>query len=123
MATNGGILTHTTPSGVNYIYTTSQFTVGKVMVEPFPDKSAKTEVTGEGSVKVVRFTNTKTELVRLKLLADSLRADGTALAHIGGHVWVRADLYATDWGKNVFVSPVDGTKFVLLPADRVEVFE
>lgn len=114
--------------GYNYTFqgSTSRFTVGKVMTEPFPDGSVKTQQKQVGDFIVVGLANTKSQLTRLRLLADVLRPDGTVMAHIGDHVWVRADLYASDWGKNVFTAPTpsgEELRFILLPVERVEVFE
>lgn len=101
-------------------------TVGKVMLEPFPDQSVKVSTAGEGSVKVAFLANTKNQLVRLKVLAScGVLSNGSMLevAKEGGTVLVRADLYSSDWGKTVFTTPGTEEKFILLPVERVEVFE
>lgn len=110
--------------GINYLV--PRLTVGKVMLEPFVDRSVKTKVTGDGEFKVVSLANTKTELVRLKVLADCFMMSNGSLVEVTGvgrTVLVRADLYSTDWGKSVFATPDRDEKFILLPVDRVEVFE
>jgi len=102
--------------------------LNKIMTEPFTDTSVKTEVVGDtsnGKFGVAKITNTKTTLVKLKVLADAYIVAGQRGLEIdeGSFVWVRADQYAAPWGKEVFTSPDGNTKFILLPVDRIEIFE
>lgn len=99
-------------------------TANKVATEPFPDKSVRTESVGEGAFKAVRVVNTKTDLVRLKVLFDaevSSAGTNSTLIRAGDAIWVRAADYAQPWGKEVFAIGED--KFVLIPANRIEVME
>lgn len=98
-------------------------TVGKIACTPFPDNSVKTEKHGDGEVFVIKVANTKTKLVKLKVLFDARFPIGqtTCLIEAGSSVWVRADLYASDYGKQIFGA--DSEPFILLPPDRIEVFE
>jgi hypothetical protein len=100
-------------------------TFNKVACEPFPDKAVRVETKGDGEFKVATVANTKSTLVRLKVLMDARFTIGNSVSHVllekGSGVWVRADLYASDYGKTVF--DLDGLKFILLPADRIEVAE
>lgn len=105
---------------------TDATTYNKIAVEPFPDKSIKTEAHGDGEFKIVKIVNTKTNLVRLRVLYDARFALGNSaqLVEAGRHVWVRANQYTADWGKDVFEDPTNrAVKFILLPIDRIEVFE
>lgn len=98
-------------------------TVGRIACTPFPDNSVKTEKHGDGDVFVIKVANTKTKLVKLKVLFNCRFALGgqTVLVEADDYVWVRADLYASTYGKEVFVA--DSEPFILLPTDRIEVIE
>lgn len=100
-------------------------TYNKIAAEPFADKSVKVKKTVEDGAEwgVATLDNTKTTLVRLKVLFDARFGLGSSVQYIPAesYVWVRADLYASDYGKQVFT--VGEQKFILLPVDRVEVFE
>lgn len=99
------------------------YTLNKIAVEPFADTSVKTETHGTGEFKIVKIANTKTQLVKLKVVFSAKIALGTSVQFIpaGSFVWVRADQYSAPWGKEVFT--LNENKFILLPSDRVEVFE
>lgn len=100
-----------------------QSTFGKIACTPFPDNSVKTEKHGDGEFHVVKVANTKTTLVKLKVLSEARFAVGSSLQYIPSesYVWVRADLYASDYGKQIFLAGSE--PFILLPIDRIEVFE
>lgn len=100
-------------------------TYGRIATEPFLDNSVKVETKKkeEDAWGVAVLANTKTTLVRLKVVFDAKFALGNSLQYVPAesHVWVRADLYASNYGKEIFT--VGDQKFILLPADRIEVFE
>lgn len=100
-----------------------QQTFGKVACTPFPDNSVKTEKHGGGDVFVVKVANTKTTLVKLKVLFEARFAVGSSVQWVpaDSYVWVRADQYAAPWGKEIFNA--GSLPFILLPWDRIEVFE
>jgi len=87
------------------------------MLEPFTETSVKTKTT-EGPIKVVTLANGKTEVTKLRVLADV--ADYKIVA--GTYAWVPSNLYATDWGKSVYESPA-GYKFILVPFERILAFD
>lgn len=106
------------------------YTVNKIAVEPFPDKSVKTKVHGEGKYGVSEIANAKNTLVRLKVLAEAKRTAPSQIndwiaplqVYKDSYVWVRASDYSSPWGKEIFTG-VLGEPFVLIPIDRVELFE
>lgn len=94
---------------------------GKVAAEPFPDTHVKTNLVGEGKFGVAKINNTKTELVKLKVVVDSgIKGPTNELVYLTPDevVYVRASDYVLPWAKDVF--ELDGKKFILVPADRVE---
>jgi hypothetical protein len=113
-------------------------TYSKVAVEPFVDASAKTELVFDSELTrsmdrqleklgakperygVAKISNTKTELVKLKLVANAVFPVATNLVRLqaGAEVLVRASDYAAPWGKEVF--EYGGKKFILIPSDRIE---
>lgn len=100
------------------------FTVNKLCLEPFPDKSTKVEMLGEGEFKVAKVSNTKTSLVKLKLLRDcrwTVSGGYTQFIKAGSHVWIRASEYASPWGKEVLAAGDE--RFIMVPPDRIEYVE
>lgn len=99
-------------------------TLNKIACEPFADNSVKTELHGEGAVKVLTVTNTKSTLAKLKVVYDGIytvNGHTTRIVAPGSYVYVRASDYATPWGKEVL--SVEGTRFIMVPFERVEVYE
>lgn len=93
----------------------------KVACEPFKDTSVKTEAVGEGKFKAHRITNTKRNLVPLKVLANCLCSQqGTSrVISAGTTVWVRASDYAQPWASEVL--SLEGLPdFIFVPVNRVE---
>lgn len=100
------------------------YTINKVCLEPFPDKSVKTETIGEGQFKVAKVTNTKTNLVKLKVLKNCrwyLAGGQLQQVMAGSYVWLRASDYAAPWGKDVLTAGDE--QYILVPCDRIEVIE
>lgn len=92
----------------------------KLILEPFPDKSVKTELLGEGEFRVAKITNTKTKLISLKVLQDCLSASKD-LIPAGSTAHLRANEYSSPWGKEV-LEDENGQKFIVVPFERVEYF-
>lgn len=100
------------------------YTINRVCVEPFPDNSVKTELVGDGAFKVAKMQNTKSSLVKLKVLKVcrwNLPSGNRVVLEPGDMVAVRASEYASPWGKEIFEQ--DGEKFIMLPCERIEFVE
>lgn len=99
-------------------------TYDRVAVEPFPDTHVKTDLIGPGKFGVAKINNTRAELIRLKVVFRSCFSTKVSqiilnpdTASYGG-IYVRASDYSLPWAKDVF--ELEGKKFILVPADRVE---
>jgi hypothetical protein len=99
-------------------------TINKLCLEPFPDKSVKTELLGQGEFKVAKATNTKTNLVKLKVLKTcywTVSAGHTECILANSYVWIRASEYASPWGKEILTAGEE--RFIMVPPDRIEFTE
>lgn len=96
----------------------------KVACEPFKDTSVKTEAVGEGKFKAHRITNTKRNLVRLKVLANCVFSQqGVSRAiGVGGHVHLRASDFSQPWATEVL--SIEGIpEFIFVPVNRIEFYD
>jgi hypothetical protein len=98
-------------------------TINKIATEPFPPKKKDVVDVKEGQFVAFRQTNTKTDLVRLKVLKTALLvvSGETFTLEPGGHVWIRASESVQPWGTDVFEA--DGEKFSIIPFERIEFLE
>lgn len=87
----------------------------KIACTPFPDMGAKKTLEGAGPVKVMRIESTKA-LTSLEVLMEAPDLD----VGVGDVVYLRSDLMAMPWAKEVHKT-LDGTPFILVPFDRVEI--
>lgn len=88
-------------------------TKGKVALDPFPDMSIKTSLSGTGAVKVTRIEN-KVSLVGLLVRFDT--EDNRFRK--GQIAYVRGNNYALPWAKEIH--EFAGEKYILVPDAAIE---